>query len=250
MAALPSQASSVRLIDELPEIAEHMDAEQERSAREHLIASVLELAPGEWRPRRETEPQPGNLGLLIVDGLLTRDLVLGETIATELVGRCDVLRPADHDGQDAPIPFDVVWHVLKPARLAILDRPLARVIGHWPEVMEMIVRGSVRRAHTLAVILAASHLRRVDARLLVILWYLADRWGTVRRDGVNVPLALTHQLLGRLVGAQRPSVTTALTQLADDKKVTRADDGTWLLHGDPPETLTRLREQHTARASP
>jgi CRP/FNR family transcriptional regulator, cyclic AMP receptor protein len=58
---------------------------------------------------------------------------------------------------------------------------------------------------------------------------------------VHVPLKLTHQLLGRVVGAQRPSVTTALKQLMEEGSVSRRDDGTWLLHGDPPETLERLR---------
>ncbi len=238
------QTSKVRLVDAFPEMAEHLDADQERVARRYLVATVWELAPGRWRPRRDIQRrEPGHIGLLVVEGLLTRDVVLEEALATELVGRGDLLRPADHDGQDAPVPFDVAWHVLKPARIAVLDRELARAVGRWPEAMEFLFRGAVRRAQTLAVVLAVSNLRRVDARLLVILWYLADRWGKVRPDGVNVPLELTHQTLGRLVGAQRPSVTTALKQLADEGSVTRADDGTWLLHGDPPDTLERLRGQ-------
>ncbi len=238
------QTSKVRLLDAFPEMAEHLDADQERVARRYLVATVWELAPGRWRPRRDIQRcEPGHIGLLVVEGLLTRDVVLEEALATELVGRGDLLRPADHDGQDAPVPFDVAWHVLKPARIAVLDRELARAVGRWPEAMEFLFRGAVRRAQTLAVVLAVSNLRRVDARLLVILWYLADRWGKVRPDGVNVPLELTHQTLGRLVGAQRPSVTTALKQLADEGSVTRADDGTWLLHGDPPATLERLRGQ-------
>ena len=108
------------------------------------------------------------------------------------------------------------------------------------------MRGAVSRAQSLAIALAVSHLRHVDARLHVLMWYLADRWGKVRPDGINVPLKLTHQALGRLVGAQRPSVTTALKQLAESGLLTRAGDGTWLLHGDPPETLQRMREQGDA----
>jgi CRP/FNR family cyclic AMP-dependent transcriptional regulator len=74
-----------------------------------------------------------------------------------------------------------------------------------------------------------------------MMWYLADRWGKVTPDGVHLPLRLTHQTLGRLVGAQRPSVTTALKQLAAEGRLTREGDGTWMLHGDPPDTLERLR---------
>ena len=103
------------------------------------------------------------------------------------------------------------------------------------------MRKAIRRVHSLALHLAVSHLRRVDTRLLVLLWHLADRWGRVEPDGVRVPMRLTHQTLGRLVGAQRPSVTTALKQLADAGHVARMADGTWLLRGDPPDTLARIR---------
>jgi hypothetical protein len=245
--ATSPQTSKVRLLDAFPEMGEHLDADQERLARQYLVTTLWELPPGQWRPRRDIQREPGHIGLLVLDGLLTRDVVLEEALATELVGRGDLLRPADQDGQDAPVPFDVAWHVLKPARIAVLDRQLAAMVGRWPEALEPLFRGAVRRAQTLAVVLAVSHLRRVDARLLVILWYLADRWGKVRPDGVNVPLELTHQTLGRLVGAQRPSVTTALKQLADERKVTRAENGTWLLHGEPPDTLERLRGQTAGR---
>jgi CRP/FNR family cyclic AMP-dependent transcriptional regulator len=232
----------VRVIDAFPEMADQLDAEQERLARHYALATLSVLKPGLWQPRREMEREPGHLGLLVLDGLLTRDVVLGETLATELCGRGDILRPMDHDGQDAPVPFDVVWRVLEPTEIAILDRQFAKVIGHWPEAMEALLRGAVRRSQSLAVVLAVSHLRRVDVRLLVMMWYLADRWGKVTPDGVHVPLRLTHQTLGRLVGAQRPSVTTALKQLAADGLLTRAADNAWLLHGEPPDTLERLRE--------
>jgi CRP/FNR family transcriptional regulator, cyclic AMP receptor protein len=241
--SIPNQVRKVRVVDVFPEIVEQLDPQQELLARRHLVATLDEIPRGIWKPRREIRREPGHLGLLVLEGLLTRDVVLGDTVATELVGRGDVLRPVDHDGEDAPVPFDVVWHVLEPTRIAVLDREFARVAAHWPEVMEVLFQGAVNRAQSLAITLAVSHLRRVDARLLVIMWYLADRWGKVRRDGVNVPLKLTHQTLGRLVGAQRPSVSTSLKQLAEEGLLTRADDGTWLLHGDPPDTLQRLRER-------
>jgi hypothetical protein len=63
---------------------------------------------------------------------------------------------------------------------------------------------------------------------------LADRWGRVERDGsVVVPLPLTHRLLAGIVGSQRPTVTTALSRLAERRRVSRRDDG-WVLHGAPP----------------
>src|SRR5918998_361959 len=64
--------------------------------------------------------------------------------------------------------------------------------------------------HNLAVALAISHHQRVDDRLMLTLWHLAERWGRVRREGIVVPLPLSHQRLADLVGAQRQSVTTAM----------------------------------------
>jgi hypothetical protein len=48
---------------------------------------------------------------------------------------------------------------------------------------------------------------------------------------------VTHETLGRLVRAQRPSVTRALNQLTARGALSRAIDGTWRLHGAPPHEL-------------
>jgi CRP/FNR family cyclic AMP-dependent transcriptional regulator len=243
MSELPRR---VRVADALPEIVEYLDPEQQQLARRHLIAELLTVKVGNWVPTATIEWEPGHLGLLILDGLLTRDVILEKPLATELVGRGDLLRPTDRDGKDAPIPFDVSWRVLQPARIAVLDPAFTRALGHWPSATEAVLRGASNRAHSLAISLAISHLRRVDTRLLVILWYLADRWGKVRPDGVVVPLKLTHETLARLVGAQRPSVTTALRQLEEEGRIRRMPDRAWLLRGDPPTNLAR--EQASAAA--
>ena len=235
-------APRVRIADAFPEMLRHLPPEQAQTAGHYALATIETLKPGPWRPDPGLQPQPGHLGVLVVDGLMTRNVQLGNTVATELVGRGDILRPADYDGSSAPVPFDVEWRVLEPTRVALLDRDFAEVICHWPEAVEAIVQSAVRRSQTLGMHLAVCHLRRVTTRLLVLMWHLADRWGRVTPDGVTVPLKLTHELLGRLVGAQRPSVTTAVRELMDDGLVTRAADGTWMLHGDPPDTLEKMRE--------
>jgi CRP/FNR family transcriptional regulator, cyclic AMP receptor protein len=207
-------------------------------ARERLVAPVEHLRPGPWTPGAGAG---GGIGLLITDGLLMRDVVLAETVATEIVGRGDILRPSEHDGAGAPVPFDVEWRVMQPTTLAVLDRAFGAELAQWPEAVEAIVATAVRRSQSLALHLAVCHLRRVHTRLLVFLWHMADRWGRVGTEGVHVPLKLSHRALGHLVGAQRPSVTTALRQLTAEGLVSRAPDGTWMLHGNPPETLEQLR---------
>lgn len=237
------ETSTVRVVDAFPALERALDPERLELARKHALATLKVLPPGTWQAATSEPSDPGDLGLLVLEGMLTREVVLGTSVATEIVGHGDLLRPSDHDGEEAPVPFAVQWTVLEPTRLAVLDRRFTAVIGHWPEAVEVLMRASMRRVHSLALHLAVCHLRRVDTRLLVLLWHLADRWGRVEPDGVHVPMKLTHQTLGRLVGAQRPSVTTALKQLSDAGQVSRLDDGSWLLHGEPPDTLERMRDE-------
>jgi CRP/FNR family transcriptional regulator, cyclic AMP receptor protein len=90
------------------------------------------------------------------------------------------------------------------------------------------------RANCIALMLSIHNLKRVDTRLLAFFWHLADRYGKVTADGVLVPLALTHRQLALLVGAQRPSVTSALGTLADRNQLRRDEHGHWLLVGEQP----------------
>ena len=81
---------------------------------------------------------------------------------------------------------------------------------------------------------AIAHLTRVDDRLLALLWCLAERWGRVVPGGVLVSLRLPHRTLAGMVGARRPSVTTALGQLIAREQIERRPDGAWILRGQPP----------------
>ncbi len=71
---------------------------------------------------------------------------------------------------------------------------------------------------------------RADARIALLLWHLAERWGIVEPAGILVPLPLTHRLIGQLVGAERPSVSHALARLSSAGLVTRRPNGL-VLHG-------------------
>ena len=89
--------------------------------------------------------------------------------------------------------------------------------------------------------LAIAHHQRVDDRLILTLWHLADRWGRVSAEGVILPLALPHQRLADLIGAHRPSVTTATGALIRANRLKRRHDGTWLLLGPPPDEMGHHR---------
>lgn len=80
---------------------------------------------------------------------------------------------------------------------------------------------------------AISQLNGVERRVLAVFWHLAERWGHVSPDGIVVPLCLPHRVVAQLVGARRPTVSTALGRLMRQGRNSRRDDGGWVLAGEP-----------------
>jgi CRP-like cAMP-binding protein len=91
----------------------------------------------------------------------------------------------------------------------------------------------VRRSRRLAVNMAIVHQPRVDVRLRMFFWLLAERWGIRGPDGVRLPVPLTHALLGELVAARRQTVSKALGELAGQGLLGWNGEA-WLLGGEPP----------------
>src|SRR5581483_6789399 len=83
---------------------------------------------------------------------------------------------------------------------------------------------------------------RADARIALLLWHLASRWGVAGEDGTILPLPLTHRLIGQLVGAERPSVSHALSRLSTAGLVSRRRGGL-VLHGSPAHHISCLVER-------
>jgi hypothetical protein len=229
--------SSISIVDADDDLAERLEPDQLERARREALTRVVRLSPGEWDVAAAREAETHHRGFLIVEGLLSRTVeVLGRR-CVELIGPGDVMRPWQWDEEGSHVRAEVGWRVLEPSELAILDHRLVQRIVPWPQLgVELFNRGT-RRAHHLAVALAIAHHQRVDDRILLTLWHLAERWGRVHTDGIVVPLRLSHQRLADLVGAHRQSVTTAMGDLARAGLVSRREDGAWVLHGPPPEAI-------------
>jgi hypothetical protein len=226
----------VRVLEHDPELARGTRPDQYEVASRHLIARTVVVEPGEWTAPWDGEPHTdASLGVLVLDGLLLRVQRIGTVAAAELLGAGDVLRPwlTGHEGSS--LPSQAGWQVLQRTHVAVLDRRFAVVAGRWPEIVSALMERTIQRSRFLAFQMAIGNVRRIDARLLLLMWRLADRWGRVTSDGVVLPLRLTHGWLANLVGAQRPSVTTALGTLTGAGRVERLEDGSWLLRGDPPD---------------
>jgi DNA-binding transcriptional ArsR family regulator len=94
-----------------------------------------------------------------------------------------------------------------------------------------------QRARYLTLTQAVTHLPRAYARLLILFWLLAERWGKVGTAGVYVTLPLTHEVLAMLIGAHRPTVTIALQRLTRAGFLIRERSDRWLLTNSAIDTL-------------
>jgi len=175
-----------------------------------------------------------HLGLLIIDGVLASEIMLQDVVSTELLGAGDIVRPWPLDGSERLLCDQVRWMVLADCRVAVLDQRFATALTRYPELYWALLERMDRRARRLATTQAIAQLNCFERRLLAMLWHLAERWGRVTTDGILIPLDVSHRLLGQLIGARRPTVSTALGVLARRGAIQRRPDGAWTLHGDPP----------------
>jgi CRP-like cAMP-binding protein len=174
-------------------------------------------------------------GVVLLEGLLARDVVLRDRTATQLIGPGDIIDP--WAPPDDLLPSEVSWTAQEPSVLAVLDVRFALVARRWPTLASVVHHRLSERANRLASQAAALQLPTVEMRILATMWQLAERFGRVGADGVTLQLRLTHQLIGRLVGARRSTVTLALGALAEAGDLHRRDDGTWVLNRESRDQL-------------
>jgi CRP/FNR family cyclic AMP-dependent transcriptional regulator len=238
----------VHLLDHDRTLAAALSPEDLAVARRYAVAECLEVEKGSYRPA-EIVQGDGLLGLLVLDGLLIRQVLVAERRCGELVGPLAILRPWDDFGGAAPLPFEVKWRVIEDTRVAVLDRRFLVTIVRWPSLIEVVMERMVERAHTLAFNVAIHCLQHVELRLVALFWHLADRFGRVTPEGIHLPLPLSHADLAELVGAARPSVSTALKELASARQVWRREgERTWMLSTEPPQELRDMRRQQQLEA--
>lgn len=221
-----------------PELGERLPAEEFDAARRALLVRVIELPAGPWAADTAPRADQPAYGLLVLDGALIRQITVAGRPSSELLGAGDLLRPWDED-PDAGVPAEVTWHAVQPTRLAVLDARFLASAVRWPALLDALASRALRRARWLGFLGATKQITRVEGRLLILLWALSERWGVVTPRGVHVRLRLTHEALGRLVGARRPSVTTALGVLAAEGRLERVEDG-YRLFGDVDAALRRV----------
>src|SRR5690242_13383659 len=239
-------ADMVRLLDADPDLGALLNDARRDQAERELVVRTHRLPVGPWDVSRLAGATADHVGLLILNGVLSRELIVADHVSAELLGPGDLVRPWQPASRAGLLPVDAVWSVLSPLTVAVLDRRFAAEVARYPEVTATLFDGLSERSMRLATTQAISQLTRVDRRLKALFWHLAERWGRVSSEGVVVPLALTHRILGQLVGARRPTVSTALSELAERGELVRRPDGSWLLRGDPPDATSLARRPTAA----
>lgn len=192
---------------------------------------AVPVEPGPWEP----DIRASGFGLLVMAGFVIRRIELAGRHSVELLGPGDLLRPWEvGDEHYAMVPSCPSWRVLEPTHLAVLDGRFAEWASGQSQVIDRLLSRLLRRSRTLALRLALVQLPRLSARLHFLLWHLADRFGQVHRNGVLLPIPLSHAMLADLVSAQRPPVSRAMKELERHGLLSPASHAGWYLHGRPP----------------
>jgi hypothetical protein len=161
-----------RLLEADPDLARSLPLGSIRALRPTLVADVVELPVGEWRPST-TEPQPGHLGYPLLDGLILRRTGINGSRSGELLSHGDLMRPWLED----PISFsNVEWRVMEPARLAVLDRRVGIKLCTRPELSAALLDRLTLRTRSLAIHAATENIRGLEDRLLALTG--CRRWPT------------------------------------------------------------------------
>jgi len=233
-----------RVLQEDPDLAEAIPSEMRQRAIDECIAPALRLHRGSWGNEGADLLRTG-IGLLVLDGLLIRRVGVDGRFGAELLGDGDLLRPWQGEDVQPTLPHTTRWRVVQPSRIAVLDVRAAARFARYPELTGRLVGRALERSRNLAVNMAIVHHARIEVRLHMLFWHLAERWGRVGTQGLTVALKLTHAVLADLVAAHRPSVSGALAELSKRGLVQPHDRG-WLLTGEPPGELLELRSVHVS----
>jgi CRP/FNR family transcriptional regulator, cyclic AMP receptor protein len=223
----------VRLIDVPLEFTRHLGVEDPGDLAGVTLPSVLvSRGPLELDVLLRKHKA---VAAIVLDGMLVHRHTIGGQCGIQLLGPGDVLLAGS---ELAPLWLDgVEVRAPAPARLTMLGEGFMAAAVRWPEAARALYESIGNQMRRLSSQLVICQLPRVDQRVLAMLWLLAESWGQVTAGGVRLPLTLTHETLGALVGARRPTVTLALRKLSQDGSIVHQDSG-WLLLASPPLPAT------------
>jgi len=227
----------VPLLDAKLELTRNL-APEERAELVDVTLTVVDVSRGPLE-FEEILRRHNAFAATVLDGVLVHALQIGEHSGVQLLGPGDLLVQSN----SSPPSWleSVEFRAPGPVRVALLAEEFLAVARRAPHVIPALYECLADQMQRLNGQLVICQLPRVDERVLAILWLLAESWGHVTPGGVRLPMTMTHETLGALVGARRPTVTLALRKLSEQGAIVRQDSG-WLLLESPPEPAGTPKE--------
>lgn len=200
----------------------------------------IEIEPGPW-----PLPEGGSdeLGYIVLSGMLLRRVQIAGGRSVELLGIGDLLLPWREERASFSRPE---WEVVDRGRLAVLDLRAGSPLSHSPTAVSAIAARAVDRSRTLALQSAIMSIVGIEERLRALLWALAERWGVVVADGVEIKVNVPQSVLAEMVGARRPTVSLALGSLDEAGHLIAPEPGRWILKGEPPAAVALAADEAPA----
>jgi CRP/FNR family transcriptional regulator, cyclic AMP receptor protein len=233
----PIRSGTIAVVDVYRDLATGLSLAELESLRHELLLPVVHAAPGrcELTACAAGAEARGLLGAVVIAGLIISEVRLAGHVSAQLYGPGDLLGGSRE--ANGSLATTQALQAPVPTSLAILDDRFVTAVSRWPRLATAFFTQTARQIDRGREHQAICQLTRVEDRLLTLFWYLADRWGRVCVDGVTIQLPLTHETIGRLIGARRPTVTLGLRELARQRLLRREQSGRWLLAS---ESLQRV----------
>lgn len=211
-----------------PDLGAHVPEAERDRVRTAARGRLISLRPGQWQLGALLTDSTQLVGFLLSEGRVCSETTLRDRSLIEFFGPGDILPASDEDDLGGLVDPPAIT-VLQDTVLVALGATFVRAAARWPGLLTAVVHRLERQRRRLAVQALIVHLPQAKHRLLLVLWHLSLSWGHVTPDGVHVPLRLTHDILGQLTAARRPTVSLAVKELHAEGCLQRREDGTWLL---------------------
>ena len=209
-----------------PELAADVAPDERQRAEAASRAPVRALTRGEWE--FVDPPDRTALGALMLEGMVVLRVELRGSSHLEVLGPGDLINPWLL-GTETPLVEETSVHVVESGRVAVLDASFTARMNPWPEVFAALMRRAIMRVRRMIVQAAILSRPRAEHRLELMLWRLAEQFGSVTADGLEVRLPLTHEQLSEMIAARQSTVTLAIGALVADDRLRHPSRNVWIL---------------------
>jgi CRP/FNR family cyclic AMP-dependent transcriptional regulator len=221
-------AKVVELVSALPDMGAAVPPGDRRLADHALVAPLLS-ARDEDLAHVLAERSRNAFDFVVIEGVVLKETTFAVRSALELLGPGDILAPPLTALRQLESPAVSRYLAHGRVALAVLDERFRQAARRWPGLSDVLHDRLGRQTHRASMHLATLHLPRVEDRIVALFGDLAERFGRMTADGIVIDLRLTHELIGRLVGSRRPTVSIALQALDSDGVLSRLEDDRWKL---------------------